>query len=131
MADLRMTSGRATHTAPLAARTTIDPVDDRSAHRFTLGGSVTCNAGKLVNLSTTGALVASRKPLSSEIPFVLSDGAVRVTCTAKVLRTWRQGEHRHHCALQFVDMTPENESAVAYIIARHHLQSDQARREAA
>jgi hypothetical protein len=30
-----------------------------------------------------------------------------------------------------VDMTPENESAVAYIIARHHLQSDQARREAA
>ncbi len=131
MSDMRTTSGRAAHAAPMASRTTIEPVDDRAAHRYTLGGAVTCNAGKIVNLSTTGALVTSRKPLGTELAFTISDGAVRVTCTARVLRTWRLGEHRHNCALAFADLTPENEAALEFIIARHHLHSDQLRREAA
>jgi hypothetical protein len=131
MSHMSTTSGRAAHAAPMATRTTLEPVDDRSAHRFTLGGAVTCNAGKIVNLSTSGALVTSRKPLGSELPFVVSDGAVRVTCTAKVVRTWRLGEHRHNCALSFADLTPENEAAIEFLIARHHLHSEHLRREAA
>lgn len=99
------------------------PVDDRNNHRYLMGGAVTCNAGKLVNLSTTGALVMSRVTLGATVPFVVSDGACRVSCSAKVLRTRCLGPHRHSCALQFDSLRPEEVAAIEHMIARHHIPS--------
>lgn len=99
------------------------PVDDRTNHRYLMGGSVTCNAGKLLNLSTTGALVMSRVTLGATVPFVVSDGACRVACTAKVVRTRCMGPHRHSCALQFETLRPEEVAAIEHMIARHHIPS--------
>lgn len=112
---------------PSASANTIDPVDDRSNHRFLMGGAVTCNAGKLVNLSVQGALVVSRVPLGMTVPFVVSDGGCRVACEAKVVRTRCLGPHRHSCALQFGSLRPEEVAAIEHMIARHHIPSGQLR----
>ncbi|MBL9120286.1 MAG: PilZ domain-containing protein [Phycisphaerae bacterium] len=98
-----------------------EPVDDRLTGRYLMGGAVTCNAGKLVNLSTEGALVVSRTPLGATVPFMVSDGACRVACSAKVLRTRCLGPHRHSCALQFDSLRPEEVAAIEHMIARHHI----------
>jgi hypothetical protein len=132
-----MTANRSTSTrpsataAPLTARTIFEPEDDRGGHRYVMGGAVSCNVGKIVNLSERGALVVSRVPLGSTVPFSLTDGACRVACTAKVMRTRRLGEHRHSCALQFEDLQPEHGAAIAHMIARHHIPQGQLRRDAA
>lgn len=132
MSDMRTPSSRASATAPaLAGRAVFEPLDDRSNHRYTMGGAVTCTVGKIVNLSTRGALVTSRMPLGSVVPFCVTDGAVRVQCDAKVLRTRRMAEHRHSCALQFDGLRPEDESALEYLIARHRIPTDVQRRDAA
>lgn len=115
----------------LGGRTIFEPADDRSGHRYTLGGAVTCNVGKIVNLSSQGALVISRTPLQSTVPFSITDGACRVVCDAKVTRTRRMAEHRHSCALQFEGLRPEHVAALEYIIAQHHIPHGATRREAA
>jgi hypothetical protein len=99
----------------------LEPVDDRSCGRYLMGGAVTCNVGRLVNLSTQGALVISRSPLGTTVPFVVSDGACRVVCEAKVLRTRCMGLHRHSCALQFGELRAEEQAGIEHMIARHHI----------
>jgi hypothetical protein len=129
MSDKRHPSPKLTPHAPLTVHRPpaiqghhqFEPVDDRTNHRYLMGGAVTCSAGKLVNLSTQGALVISRTSLGATVPFVVADGACRVACAAKVVRTRCLGPHRHSCALQFDDLRPEEVAAIEHMIARHHI----------
>ncbi len=111
----------------------LDLVDGRRAHRYLMGGPLTCTAGKVVNLSALGALVVCRSPhVAESIPFQLSDGTNTFGCRAKVIRTTALGPSRFETAVEFMGMTNQDRATLDLLCRRYRLTNGrQARGQAA
>lgn len=109
-----------------------EPEDGRRSQRLLVGGSLTCNLGRIIDLSEGGAMVVCRQPLPpTPVPFVLQDGALKFTCEATVKRTRKVGESRHTCALAFGAIDAAERSMLKRFLAKVRFASSRDYREAA
>lgn len=118
---------------PIQAAQIFEPVDSRRSRRYLMGGSIACNMGKIINLSTEGALIVSRMTyMTGSVPLSIGDGSTQLCCIAQIVRTRRVSSARHVCAVSFAELSSEQADAVKRLIATHRIASDvRAFREAA
>lgn len=109
--------------------------DGRQTKRSIVGGPLRSNLGKVVDLSSTGALVVSRTAgPEGTIAFIVGDTHGSVSCAARVVWTRRCGLFRHEIGLSFPELAPEQAATIRRLVAEHELRNDYGmseRREAA
>ncbi|MFO0829121.1 MAG: PilZ domain-containing protein [Phycisphaerales bacterium] len=111
---------------------TLEVTDGRNAARYVMGGAVACNLGRVLNLSTSGALVVARSPrVDGNLPFQIGDGSTTLRCEGHVVRTRRLGQHRYECAIRFGELTEEQSNIIARLVRDHRTLNGQPVRQAA
>ena len=100
-------------------RSPTDP-DHRRAGRFTVR-QLQCNLGRVLDLSSSGVRLLSRRKLRGwhEITLFDKDGGVRIE--AEVRWSRRHGLWKHEIGLQFLNVTPDVATKLTKLVSNNRI----------
>lgn len=100
------------------------PANNRRRHGRILCDIAACELGDIVNISASGMLVRTRKPLAenTDVTFWIEGPDGRFAASARVVRCIKVGWFRHEAALSFQSLSDEARKgliAMARLAAAH------------
>ncbi len=79
----------------------------RASGRLKSAGTLRCNLGTVVDLSSTGLRISCGRRRKGTLKVRLTTSRRRVVLYARVVWSKRTGLFRHECGLEFIEVTPE------------------------
>jgi hypothetical protein len=91
----------------------------RVTGRVVIESTLTCNIGRVLDLSAGGLSVMSRKPLAGVVLLEIGDSDGGIRCEAKVVRSRRLGFFRHEIGLQLPPLSDGDRATLTRLSSAH------------